>query len=141
MDPLDSRDGELMSAGGYDAANWSTEELQRRVSLYQTKGRFDPSKIYVSSAADIAFAVCLIIAALVFVAEFFIFLSMGRVWSGEHFIAMGMFEIYPLIGAGAIGLYVLGHRYDETMKYYRYKKILKAREKVELSHEQTEKYA
>jgi tetrahydromethanopterin S-methyltransferase subunit D len=91
--------------------------------------------------ADVSFVGALILAALIFVGEFFIFLALGKLWASEHFVAMGMFEIYPLIFAAIIGLYVFGHRYDETVKYYRYKRILKARKQSEVSHGQVEKFA
>ena len=131
-----------MSSTGYNENSWSTEELERRVKLYQTpKGHFDPTKIYVSTMADVAFVGALILAALIFVAEFFIFLALGKVWTSEHFVAMGMFEIYPLIFAGLIGLYVFGHRYDETVKYYQYKKALRARKQSEVSHGEVKKFA
>lgn len=131
-----------MSSTGYDDSSWSTEELERRVKLYETpKGHFDPSKIYVSSTADGVFIGSLVLAGLIFVGEFFIFLAMGKLWSSEHFVAMGMFEVYPLALAAVLSLYVFGHRYDETLKYYRYKKILKSRKQAEVNNGQVEKYA
>ncbi len=115
-------------------SSWSTEELERRTKLYEnTRGRFDIGKIYVSSAADYTFLGLIGLMGVIAVGVSLIYWAGGGLWSHGYFAVLSALEIYPVILLILLSLYVLGHRYDETIKYFQYKRELKRRNST---HEQ-----
>lgn len=113
----------------YSYPEWSTEEIDRRIKLYQSpKGHLDIRKIHTSHFVDSGFIWSLSMLVLIVVLVSGFFALAGNLWSSQHIIFMGLLSVYPLLGSIFMGFYAIAYRFDEIKRYYEFKRIMCERE-------------